>query len=55
MSFFKLNQSDILSKQDWAFPTNIAVPLKLKSVSIYFTNNTLIVGTQILKFTNLVT
>ena len=33
MSNFKLNESDILSNQDWTFPTNIAYgPGRLKEI-----------------------
>mgnify|MGYP003314359099 CR=1 FL=1 len=33
MGTFKLNESDILSNQDWTFPTNIAYgPGRLKEI-----------------------
>ena len=33
MNAFKLNESDILSNQDWTFPTNIAYgPGRLKEI-----------------------
>ena len=39
MSNFKLNESDILSNQDWTFPTNIAYgPGRLKEIGTICNN-----------------
>ena len=43
MNNFKLNESDILSNQDWTFPTNIAYgPGRLKEIgAVSYTHLTL--------------